>query len=154
MAKVKYINNIADLPQLSPQEVRGLTVVTRKFPFGANTYYLGLINWADKNDPIRRMVIPIAEELEDADWGAIDPSREEDYTVAPGLEHKYPDTALFLLSDVCGGLCRYCFRKRLFMPHREHEILKDYRPAVQYIRGPPPTQYQKPARGYFRTERN
>ncbi len=134
MAKVRYIKNIADLPQLSPQEVRELTRVTQKFPFGANTYYLGLINWEDKADPIRRMVVPTIEELGDEEWGAVDPSREADYTVAPGLEHKYPDTALFLLSDLCGGQCRYCFRKRLFMPHREHEILRDYRPAVQYIK--------------------
>lgn len=134
MEKVRYIKNIAGLPQLSCQEVRKLTKVTRKFPFGANSYYLGLINWADKNDPIRRMIIPIMEELEDKEWGAIDPSRESDYAVVSGLEHKYPDTVLFLLSDLCGGRCRYCFRKRLFMPHRQHEILRDYRPAVEYIK--------------------
>ena len=134
MEKVRYITNIADVPQLSPQEAKELERVTKKFPFGANTYYLGLINWEDKADPIRRMVIPIPEELKDEEWGSIDPSREADFTVAPGLEHKYPDTALFLLSDLCGGRCRYCFRKRLFMEHREHEILKDYRPAIQYIK--------------------
>lgn len=134
MEKVRYITNIADVPQLSSQEVTELEKVTKKFPFGANTYYLGLINWEDKADPIRRMVIPITEEFEDEEWGAIDPSCEADYTVALGLEHKYPDTALFLLSDLCGGRCRYCFRKRLFMKHREHEILKHYRPAVQYIK--------------------
>ena len=134
MAKVKYINRISDVPQLDPEEVKELEKVTKKFPFGANTYYLGLINWEDKADPIRRMVIPSLEELEDEEWGAIDPSHEADYTVAPGLQHKYPDTALFLLSDLCGGRCRYFFRKRLFMEHREYEILKDYRPAVQYIK--------------------
>ena len=134
MAKVRYINRISDVPQLSPEEVKELEKVTEKFPFGANTYYLGLINWEDKTDPIRRMIIPATEELECQNWGAIDPSFEADYTVAPGLQHKYPDTALFLLSDLCGGRCRYCFRKRLFMEQREHEILKEYRPAVQYIK--------------------
>lgn len=137
MAKVRYIKNLADVPQLSPQEVSQLSRVTRKFPFGANSYYLGLINWADENDPIKRMVIPTLEELGDEGWGAVDPSREAADTVAPGLQHKYPDTALFLLSDLCGGRCRYCFRKRLFMTHREHEILKDYRPAVAYIKAHP-----------------
>ena len=134
MAKVKYINKIADLPQLSPQEVKELETVTKKFPFCVNTYYLGLINWENKSDPIRRMIIPTTEELEDEAWGAIDPSSEADYTVAPGLQHKYPDTAIFLLSDLCGGQCRYCFRKRLFMKQRKHEILGDYRPAVQYLK--------------------
>lgn len=137
MAKIRYITDLVDIPQLSAQEVRMLNTVTRKFPFAANTYYLGLINWEDKADPIRRMVIPTTEELEDEAWGAVDPSCEADYMVAPGLEHKYADTVLFLLSDLCGGRCRYCFRKRLFMPHREHEILKDYRPGVQYIKAHP-----------------
>ena len=134
MAKVKYISKISDVPQLTPEEVKELEKVTKKFPFRANTYYLGLINWEDKADPIRRMIIPTTEELEDEGWGTIDPSHEADYTVAHGLQHKYPDTALFLLSDLCGGRCRYCFRKRLFMEHRKHEILKDYHPAVQYIK--------------------
>ncbi|MEE8421018.1 MAG: hypothetical protein V3R92_06130, partial [Dehalococcoidales bacterium] len=58
MTKVKYIDNLADVPQLSPRELSQLSRVTRKFPFGANSYYLGLINWADENDPIKRMVIP------------------------------------------------------------------------------------------------
>jgi len=132
--KIKYINKIADVPELSPEEVRELEKVTDKFPFGANTYYLGLIDWKDKADPIRRMIIPTTEEIEDGTWGAIDPSAEADDTVAPGLQHKYPDTALFLLSDLCGGRCRYCFRKRLFMQQRKHEILKDYRRAMQYLK--------------------
>ena len=134
MAKVRYINKISDVPQLTPEEARELEKVTGKFPFAANTYYLGLIDWNDKADPIRRIVIPTTEELEDEKWGETDPSNEADYTVVPGLQHKYPDTALFLLSDLCGGRCRYCFRKRLFMKQGKHEILKDCRPAVRYIR--------------------
>ncbi len=137
MTRVRYINNLADIPQLSLEEVSELSRVTRKFPFCSNSYYLGLVDWTDKDDPIRRMVVPSLEELEDEGWGAVDPSRESRATVAPGLQHKYPDTVLFLLSDLCGGRCRYCFRKRLFMPQREHEILKDYRPAVAYIRAHP-----------------
>ena len=135
MGKVRYVNRLSLVPQLPPEEARELEKVAGKFPFGANSYYLGLIDWNDPADPIRRIVIPSPEELED--WGMIDPSNEARYTVAPGLEHKYPDTALFLLSDSCGGRCRYCFRKRLFMADREHETLKDYRPAVAYIQTHP-----------------
>jgi lysine 2,3-aminomutase len=132
--KVKYINRINDVPYLSQDEVAELEKVTRKYPFGANTYYLGLINWQDKNDPIRRLIIPSPEELEETTWGAVDPSHEADYTVTPGLQHKYPDTALLLLCDFCGGRCRYCFRKRLFFENRSSELLKDYRLAYDYIR--------------------
>ena len=134
MAKVRYITRISDVPQLSAEEVRELEKVTEKFPFQANTYYLGLVNWQDREDPIRRIVIPTTEEIEDEEWGAIDPSGEADYTVAPGVQHKYGDTALFLPSGLCDGLCRYCFRKRLFMKDRQNEILKDYGSAIEYIK--------------------
>jgi KamA family protein len=100
----------------------------------SNSYYLSLINWRDKDDPIRRLVIPSTEELDDGDWGMADPSREGDYTVAPGLQHKYDDTALMLISGLCGSLCRYCFRKRLFMEDRERELVSDCGPAIDYIR--------------------
>jgi len=137
MAKVKYINRISDVRGLTSEEVRTLERVTSRFPFSANSYYLGLIDWDDKADPIRRMIIPTPEELDENGWCTVDPCHEADYTVAPGLQHKYPDTALFLLSSLCGGRCRYCFRKRLFMEHRTHEILRDYKPAVRYIAAHP-----------------
>jgi len=134
MKKIKYISRLTDIPQLSYKEVRRLESVVDFFPFLSNTYYLGLINWRDRNDPIRRLVIPSTEELDDSDWGMADPSREGDYTVASGLQHKYNDTALMLVSGLCGSLCRYCFRKRLFMEDKEREVLVGYDPAIDYIR--------------------
>ena len=78
-----------------------------KFVFRTNDYYQGLINWDDPDDPIRRLVIPMEEELDE--WGRLDASHEELYTKVPGLEHKYRDTALLLVNDVCGAYCRFCF---------------------------------------------
>ena len=51
----------------------------------------------------------------------------------PGLEHKYPSTALLLVSNICDGFCRYCFRKRVFMKNCR-ETLRDIPAAMQYIR--------------------
>lgn len=96
-----------------------------------NDYYLSLINWDDPNDPIRHIVIPIIEELEE--WGRLDPSDEKGYTIMPGLEHKYNSTALLLVSNICDGLCRYCFRKRVFIDSRK-EYLRDTPKAMQYIK--------------------
>ena len=75
-----------------------------------NEYYQKLINWDDPDDPIRRIIIPDKAELEN--WGELDASNEEKYTVTHGLEHKYEHTAVLLVSDTCGGYCRFCFRKR------------------------------------------
>jgi len=91
---------------------------------------LSLIDWNDPDDPIRQIVIPHLQELDE--WGRLDPSSEETYTVMPGLEHKYNSTVLLLVSNVCDGICRYCFRKRLFIePQREY--LRDLPAALDYI---------------------
>jgi KamA family protein len=75
-------------------------------------------------------VIPDVREVEE--WGRLDPSDEKTYTVMPGLEHKYPSTVLLLVSNVCEGICRYCFRKRVFIqPTSEH--LHDLPAAIAYI---------------------
>ncbi len=131
MVKPKFISNINKLPYLSEHEKRSLDEVTRHFVFRANTYYLDLINWKDPSDPIRKLIVPNVSELEP--WGYLDPSYEHSYTVIPGVQHKYPSTALLLVSKVCGGICRYCFRKRLFLG-RQSDILRDFPAALDYIR--------------------
>jgi len=125
------LTKIEDVRQLSAVERSELRKVTEKFLFCADEYYLSLIDWNDPDDPIRRVVIPSLEELED--WGRLDASDEEKYTVMPGVQHKYNSTVLLLVSTECGGICRYCFRKRIFI--REHmEVLKDLPRALDYIR--------------------
>ena len=132
--KPKYITKISQLDQLSETEKQRLAPVGDKFVFRTNDYYQGLINWDDPDDPIRRLVIPMEEELDE--WGRLDASHEELYTKVPGLEHKYRDTALLLVNDVCGTYCRFCFRKRLFMNDND-EVVKDVSGGLAYIRAHP-----------------
>ncbi len=127
----KYITKIEQLEKLSEEEKTQLKKVTERFAFRANDYYLSLINWDDPNDPIRQIIIPHIQELDE--WGRLDPSDEESYTVIPGLEHKYNSTVLLLVSNVCGGICRYCFRKRIFI-ESEKEYLQNLPAALQYIK--------------------
>ena len=92
--------------------------------------HLSILDFPDPDDPIRRIVVPHIRELDE--WGRLDPSDEKTFTVMPGLEHKYPSTVLFLVSNVCAAICRYCFRKRLFMRQNE-EIARDLTPAFEYV---------------------
>jgi len=112
MSISRYTHSLESLP-LSSAEREAAARVTARYPFRANEYYLSLIDWDDPDDPVRRIIVP--HEDESHDWGNLDPSGESDHTVMPGLQHKYPDTAILLANDVCGGLCRFCFRKRIFM---------------------------------------
>jgi KamA family protein len=50
----------------------------------------------------------------------------------PGLEHKYDSTALLLISNACAGICRYCFRKRVFLKDKQDHI-KDMSAALNYV---------------------
>jgi KamA family protein len=51
----------------------------------------------------------------------------------PGLQHKYRSTALLLVSNSCAGLCRYCFRKRIFITDHS-EVLTELPAALDYLR--------------------
>lgn len=130
VTQMKYLTKIEQLEQLSEQERIRLKKVAETFSFRSNDYYLSLINWDDPDDPIRTIIIPHSHELEK--WGRLDPSDEESYTIIPGLEHKYHSTALLLISNVCEGICRYCFRKRVFIDS-QRTYLRDTAAAMQYI---------------------
>lgn len=134
MARYRYLTRLADVPhlqQLPDERRRRLEAIARRYRFRSNEYYQSLIDWDDPDDPIRRIVIPQEGELKD--WGYLDASGESAYIRAPGLEHKYRHTAILLVNDVCGALCRFCFRKRLFMPEND-EVTRDIAPALAYLR--------------------
>lgn len=137
MSYKKYITSIDQIPelkQLSEQQRLDLKAVEKRYAFRTNGYYQSLIDWEDPGDPIRRIIIPSPDELEP--WGNLDASGESLYARAPGLEHKYADTAILLVSDVCGALCRFCFRKRLFMDDNQ-EVTRDVSAGLAYIRRHP-----------------
>jgi lysine 2,3-aminomutase len=129
--KAKYLTKLEQIPEMSQGEINRLEEVNEKFVFRTNDYYQSLIDWDDPEDPIRRIVMPDVQELDD--WGQLDASDEESYTVAKGVEHKYDSTALLLVNEVCAAYCRFCFRKRLFMDQNE-EVTKDVSEGLEYIR--------------------
>ncbi len=127
----KYCTRVEDLERLTEEERGGIQMVADVYPLRVSEYYASLIDWEDPLDPLRRIVIPDPGELEP--WGRMDPSSESSFTVAPGLQHKYRETALLLVSDACGGQCRFCFRKRIFIGERR-ESVRDLPHALEYIR--------------------
>lgn len=127
---VRYVRRIDQIPQIPASEAEKLKDVAKEYVFRANDYYLDLIDWQDENDPIRNLIIPRVEEL--SDWGKLDASDEGANTLVPGMQHKYSDTALMLVTEVCGAYCRYCFRKRLFMEGND-EAKFNPQPALEYI---------------------
>jgi lysine 2,3-aminomutase len=135
MMNQKYLSTISELDNLvglTSRERSTMETVSYTFPFRSNEYYLSLIDWKDGHDPLRRIVIPHSSELNG--MGCFDPSCEKNVTRRPGLQHTYRQTGLLLLTDVCGGICRFCFRKRLFMGNEGRETVKDVSEGIDYIR--------------------
>lgn len=132
--RVRYIRSASQIPGIPPEAARAIERVSGKYVFRANDYYLGLIDWQDPDDPIRQLIIPREEELRE--WGELDASNEAANIVARGVQHKYRDTALILVNNVCGAYCRYCFRKRLFMDDND-EATHDLTQAFAYVRRHP-----------------
>ncbi|MGA1820941.1 MAG: KamA family radical SAM protein [Thermoplasmatota archaeon] len=127
----KYHRRVSDIEGIPPDELEEIAEVEDRYGFYANDYYLNLIDWNDPDDPIRRIVVPTPGEI--MEGGSLDPSNEKRYTICRGLEHKYGPTALLLISQACGGLCRFCFRKRLFM-RGNHDATTDLKPIMEYLR--------------------
>jgi lysine 2,3-aminomutase len=75
-------------------------------------YILSLIDWNDPyNDPLRRQFIPVASRLlPDHPELTLDSLHEQADAPVPGLTHRYPDKALFLVLDTCPVYCRFCTR--------------------------------------------
>ncbi len=75
-------------------------------------YLLSLIDWDDPvNDPLRIQFIPLDSRfLPDHPKLGLDSLGEQADAPVPGLTHRYPDKALFLVIDTCPVYCRFCTR--------------------------------------------
>lgn len=124
------------LPDLPAADRARVVAARRSFPFLVPEGYAALIDWADPEDPLRRLLLPSADEA--SPDGELDTSGEALSTVVPGLQHKYEQTAVLLLTDACAGHCRYCFRRRLMSRDvMTRETIEDLEAAIGYVAAHP-----------------
>lgn len=131
------ITNLDDLDFLSKEEREKRKQVSIDFPFKITPYYAEL---AKEYPEIARIAIPSEDEsiipkFLDL-YNTYDPSNEKDNIKIPGLQHKYEDTAVFLLVQKCFARCRYCFRKRIFDDKYQENVI-DPREGIEYVRQHP-----------------
>ncbi len=107
-----------------------------RFPFMVPVEYAQLIDWQDPTDPLRQLLLPTLEE--DNAAGSLDTSGESLSTIVPGLQHKYEQTAVLIVTQACAGHCRYCFRRRLMSRDvLVKETIEDLQDAIAYIQQHP-----------------
>jgi lysine 2,3-aminomutase len=123
---------------LTPAEEAAIEAARAAFRFAVTPYLAALMDPDDPSCPIRMQFIPSRAEL--GEGGVADPLAEEQYRVAPGLIHRYPDRALLLVNNMCAAYCRFCTRKRLtslsnvVLPSGELEKSLEYLRAHPQVR--------------------
>jgi len=128
------ICTVSDLKKhfkLTKKQEDQLLEVTTIHPMNITKYQLSLINKKDPKDPIKKLIVPSSEELNEA--GLYDTSGEKSNTKSKGLQHKYQQTAVILATNRCAAYCRFCFRKRL-VGLSNNEILERFTATISYIK--------------------
>ena len=135
------LRSLADLErhfELTPSEREGARrAEDQGFPISVTPYYASLADRSDPTCPIRRQIVPRAEEADEARGDLRDPLGEEAHEVAPELIQRYPDRALLLATDHCAVYCRFCTRSRLVGNGGGPRSLERLAPAFAYLRAHP-----------------
>ena len=115
--RLQTLPALARVLQLSDDEAAALRQPDRPFPVSLTPYYASLLDRTNPADPLRRTMLPSTAEFRVSPGELRDPLAEDSHSPVPGLVHRYPDRALFLLTDICPVYCRYCTRSRLVGGH-------------------------------------
>lgn len=119
---------------LSESERAGFSGNGTVFQIRSTPYYACLASAKVEADPIRRILMPSALELTSGAQAMRDPLGENKNNPAPRIIHRYPDRALFLVTDTCSVYCRYCTRKHFTGGDQAFLNPNEYEQALSYIR--------------------
>jgi hypothetical protein len=93
------------LPTLTPEEYAGTLLANKKLALAIPPYFFNLIDPADENCPIRRQVVPRAQETHAAPWEMSDPCGEDAHSPVPGpVRGVLPVLHAFAHGEQRGGL--------------------------------------------------
>ncbi|MDR1178452.1 MAG: KamA family radical SAM protein [Spirochaetaceae bacterium] len=113
---MNLITGVRELPprlaaSLSYEEAAYIErVKERGLPFAVSGHFASLAG-PERDDPIRRQFMPDPREEQADPFALEDPLGEARYRVLPRLVHQYRDRALLKTCGLCGGCCRFCFRR-------------------------------------------
>jgi len=130
------MTKLARVVRLSEEEVNAFRMFSRKLPMRITPYYASLLDPDDPRQPLRRTVIPVAQEFITSPGEGEDPLGEDAQRPVARLVHRYPDRVLFLSTGFCFTNCRYCTRSRLVSNRSNYSFApSQLKRAVDYIRG-------------------
>jgi len=132
--RITNLGGVEKYISLSHREKLGVLLSANKLALAVTPHFFNLIDPGDPACPIRRQVIPTAEEGKISMDEMMDPCGEDAHMPVPGLVHRYPDRVLLLITDRCAAYCRYCTRSRIVSGVGEHKFHADFKQALSYLR--------------------
>lgn len=111
--RLRSIDELRQVINLTPEEEAGLEYAASGFPVGITPYYATLMDPDDPGCPIRRQGLPLGDEAQVGQHDLHDPLHEDVDQPVPFLTHRYPDRVLFIITEMCPMYCRHCTRRRL-----------------------------------------
>jgi len=104
------LESLSRIMTLTDDEVYAIQKLKNRLPLRISPYYASLIYNTEPGNPLRRTMIPSGDEMITTDAEKADPLDEMGSSPVPGIVHRYPDRALFTVTQFCSSYCRYCTR--------------------------------------------
>ncbi len=133
------LSSIEELSQVIhlTQSERDALIAPERFRTDITPYFASLMDPDDPNCPIRRQVVPTAQELVPFAAEMEDSLSEDAHSPVPGLVHRYPDRVLMLVTTQCASYCRYCTRSRVVGNSHAQFSPTDYERQIRYVAANP-----------------
>src|SRR6056297_2632859 len=127
---VETLQKVIDINDEEKKEIESSLNTLR---MAITPYYASLMDYSDRDCPIRKQAVPTAKELNMGNADMEDPLAEDVDSPVPGLTHRYPDRVLLLVTEVCSMYCRHCTRRRRVGETDSHMGRDHLDEAIAYI---------------------
>lgn len=135
--RITTLEELKQVINLTAEEEEGVKKSLEILRMGITPYYALLMDENDSTCPVRMQAVPTIAETHKSDADMDDPLHEDEDSSVPGLTHRYPDRALFLITDQCSMYCRHCTRRR-FAGQNDAETPVDHiDQCIEYVRNHP-----------------
>jgi len=134
--RLNTAEEIGKVLPLSESECKALNTANL-FRVEVTPYFISLINPDDPEDPIRKQIIPRAEEMLSFTAMMEDSLAEDRHSPVPGLVHRYPDRVLMLVTTQCASYCRYCTRSRIVGDPSATFSRQEFEMQIEYLKRTP-----------------
>lgn len=107
-------------------------------PFRITPYFVHLLDNLSNDHPLYKTIIPTISELNSTEGEKEDPLDEQKNSPVPNIVHRYPDRALFLVTNFCSTYCRYCTRSHMVSKEDHVTATKaEWEKGFEYIENNP-----------------